>query len=162
MTVDLLNNKRVLIVDDEPDVIDTLESLLPMCEVLKATSFDTAKDLLEREYFDMAVLDIMGVDGYKLLEIAGRRGVIPVMLTAHALSPKDTVKSFKEGAAYFIPKEKMSEIALYLNDVLDAKEKGKSFWWRWFDRFAAYYDRKFGPHWKEVDAEFWNKFGSWQ
>jgi len=162
MTVDLLNNKRILIVDDEPDVLDTLESLLPMCEVVKATSFDTAKDLLEREYFDMAVLDIMGVDGYKLLEIAGRRGVIPAMLTAHALSPKDTVKSFKEGAAYFIPKEKMSEIALYLNDVLDAKEKGKSFWWRWFDRFAAYYDRKFGPHWKEVDAEFWNKFGSWQ
>jgi DNA-binding NtrC family response regulator len=162
MTVDLLNNKRILIVDDEPDVLDTLESLLPMCEVVKATSFDTAKELLESEYFDMAVLDIMGVDGYKLLEIAGRRNVIPVMLTAHALSPKDTVKSFKEGAAYFVPKEKMSEVALYLNDVLDAKEKGKSVWWRWFDRFAAYYDRKFGPHWKEVDEEFWNKFGSWQ
>jgi DNA-binding response OmpR family regulator len=162
MTIDLLNNKRILIVDDEPDVLDTLESLLPMCEVVKATSFDAAKELQESEYFDMAVLDIMGVDGYKLLEIAGRRNVIPVMLTAHALSPEDTVKSFKEGAAYFIPKEKMSELALYLTDVLDAKEKGKSVWWRWFDRFAAYYDRKFGPHWKEVDGEFWNKFGSWQ
>ena len=162
MTVDFLNYKRVLIVDDEPDVLDTLESLLPMCEVVKASSFDMAKELLEREYFDMAVLDIMGVDGYKLLEIAGRRSVIPVMLTAHALSPNDTVKSFKEGAAYFVPKEKMSEIATYLNDVFEAKEKGKSFWWRWFDRFAVYYDRKFGPQWKETDEEFWNKFGSWQ
>jgi DNA-binding NtrC family response regulator len=162
MTVALLNNKRILIVDDEPDVLDTLESLLPMCQVVKATSFGTARELLESEYFDMAVLDIMGVDGYKLLEIAGRSGVIPVMLTAHALSPGDTVKSFKEGAAYFVPKEKMTEIALYLNDVFEAKEQGKSFWWRWFDRFAAYYDRKFGPHWKKVDEEFWDKFGSWQ
>jgi len=162
MTLDLLNGRRILIVDDEPDVLDTLESLLPMCEVVKAARFDAAQELLENEFFDMAVLDIMGVEGYKLLEIAGRRNVIPVMLTAHALSPADTVKSFKEGAAYFVPKEKMSEIAMYLNDVLEAKEKGKNFWLRWFDRFAAYYDRKFGPRWKEVDEEFWNKFGSWQ
>lgn len=162
MNLDLLNHKRILIVDDEPDVLDTLESLLPMCEVVKATRFDMAKELLESEFFDMAVLDIMGVDGYKLLEIAGRRRVLPVMLTAHALSPGDTVKSFRQGAAYFIPKEKMTEIALYLHDVFEAKEKGKSFWWRWFDRFAAFYDRKFGPHWKELDEEFWNKFGSWQ
>jgi DNA-binding NtrC family response regulator len=162
MAEDLLNNKRILIVDDEPDVLDTLESLLPMCEVVKATRFDTAKELLESEYFDLAVLDIMGVDGYKLLEIAGRRSVIPVMLTAHALSPDDTVRSFKAGAAYFVPKEKMSGIATYLNDVLEAKDKGKSFWWRWLDRFAAYYDRTFGPQWKQVDEEFWNKFQWWQ
>ena len=32
----LLNGKRVLIVDDEPDVLDTLEDLLPMCSVTKA------------------------------------------------------------------------------------------------------------------------------
>lgn len=162
MTPDLLNGKRILIVDDEPDVLDTLEHLLPMCDVVKAVRFEEARDLLENEFFDMAVLDIMGVNGYKLLEIAGRRNVIPVMLTAHALSPGDTVKSFKEGAAYFVPKEKMAEIAMYLNDVLEAQEKGKKFWQRWFDRFAAYYDSKFGPRWKELDEDFWNKFGSWQ
>ena len=104
----------------------------------------------------------MGVEGYKLLEIANKREVIPVMLTAHALSPEDTVKSFKEGAASYVPKEKMSEITTYLNDILEAKEKGKTFWWRWFDRFASYYDNKFGPDWKEVDKDFWEKFGYWQ
>jgi len=41
----------------------------------------------------------MGVDGYKLLEIAVERKVIAVMLTANALSPEDTVKSLKDGAA---------------------------------------------------------------
>ena len=162
MAENLLDYKRVLIVDDEPDVLEVLESLLPMCDVVKAGSFEAAKELLETQYFDMAILDIMGVDGYKLLEIATRKEVIPVMLTAHAMSPEDTMKSFKEGAAYFVPKEKITEIVTYLNDVLEAKEKGKSLWWRWFDRFAAYYDHKFGPHWKKGDEEFWEKFGSWQ
>jgi len=162
MARDLLKYKRVLIVDDEPDVLDTLEGLLSMCDVVKASTFEEAKEILETQYFDIAILDIMGVDGYKLLELAAKRDVIAVMLTAHALSPEDTVKSFKEGAASYVPKEKMSEITTYLNDILEAKEEGKSFWWRWFDRFASYYDNKFGADWKEVDKDFWEKFGYWQ
>jgi hypothetical protein len=35
---------------------------------------------------------------------------------------------------------------------------GKSFWERRLDRFAGYYDEKFGNDWKEEDADFWNKF----
>ena len=158
MKTDWLKYKRVLIVDDEPDVLEALEELLPMCDVVKASSFDEAKDLLKQQYFDIAILDIMGVDGYKLLEIANKREVLAVMLTAHALSPEDTVKSYKEGAASYVPKEKMPEITTYLNDILEAKEKGKSFWWRWLDRFVVYYDERFGPDWKEKDKEFWEKF----
>ncbi|MBW2616901.1 MAG: response regulator [Deltaproteobacteria bacterium] len=156
-----LKHKRILIVDDEPDVLETLEDLLGMCDVVKASDFDSAKELLEVQYFDMAILDIMGVDGYKLLEIANKRDVMAVMLTAHALSPEDTVKSFKEGAAYYVPKDKMSDIVTYLNDVLEAKEKGKKFWWRWLDRFAYFYDEKFESDWKDKDVEFWKKFGGY-
>ena len=161
MEKDWLANKRILIVDDEPDVLESLKELLSMCDVVEATNFDEAKELLEVQYFDIAVLDIMGVDGYKLLEIASKRKVIPVMLTAHALSVKDTIKSFKEGAASYVPKEEMANIATYLNDILDAKEQGKSFWWRWLDRFASYYDKKFGPDWQKDDPEFWRKFDAW-
>jgi DNA-binding response OmpR family regulator len=162
MTASLLNFRRILLVDDEQDVLDTLESLLPMCDVIKASNFEAARDLLEVEYFDIALLDIMGVDGYKLLEIANRRKVLAVMLTAHALSPEDTLKSQKEGAAYYVPKEKMGEIATYLEDVLDAAEKGKNPWVRWFDRFAAYYDFKFGRKWRNQDKEFWERLSSWK
>ena len=161
MEKDWLTNKRILIVDDEPDVLESLKELLPMCDVVEASNFEEAKELLEVQYFDMAILDIMGVDGYKLLEIAIKRKVIPVMLTAHALSVEDTIKSFKEGAASYIPKEEMAHIATYLNDILDAKEQGKSFWWRWLDRFASYYDKKFGPDWQKNDPEFWRKFDAW-
>ena len=155
MNENLLDGKRVLIVDDEPDVLATLEELLSMCDVVKASNFLEAKDLLTTQYFDLAILDIMGVDGYKLLEIAIERKVIAVMLTAHALSPEDTVKSFKDGAASYVPKEEMENIVTYINDVLEAKEEGKSLLWRWMERFSDFYDRKFGLGWKEKDKDFW-------
>lgn len=147
-----IRHKKVLIVDDEPDVLETLEALLSMCEVVKASSFKEAKDLLETQYFDITVLDIMGVNGYQLLEIANKRKVMAVMLTAHALSIEDTIRSYQEGAAYYIPKENLSEITTYLNDILEAKEQGKNTWSRWLDRFGLYYDKKFGSKWKEEVA----------
>lgn len=156
METNWLQYKRILIVDDEPDVLETLEELLTDNEIIKASNFDEAKNLLETQYFDIAILDIMGVDGYKLLEIAKGRDIIAVMLTAHALTVEDTVKSYKEGAALYIPKEKISEITTYLNDVLEAEEQGKNFWWRWLDRFASYYDRKFGVKWR--DKDIWQDF----
>jgi DNA-binding NtrC family response regulator len=156
-----LEGKKVLIVDDEPDVLEILAQLLSMCDVRKASSFEGARELLEKQDFDIAVLDIMGVDGYKLLEIANKRKVIAVMLTAHALSVEDTVRSFKEGAASYVPKDEITRIAAFLEDILEAKEKGKSLWWRWMDRFGSYYDKKFGPGWKEDDKEFWEKFPTW-
>ena len=116
------------------------------------------KEMLETQYFDVAILDIMGVDGYRLLDIANENRVVAVMLTAHALTPEDTIKSYKEGAASFIPKEEMVNIANFLNDVFEAKEKGKNLWWRWFDRFASLYDKRFGPDWQEKDGEFWDYF----
>src|SRR4030043_2432671 len=82
----LLNGKRILIVDDEPDVLETLVDLLPMCVVESASDFESAKGLIETRPFDIAILDIMGVDGYHLLEIAGKKKITAVMLTAHALS----------------------------------------------------------------------------
>ena len=45
---DLLEGKKVLIVDDEPDILETLEELLDMCEISKATNFHEAKELLLR------------------------------------------------------------------------------------------------------------------
>ena len=155
---DLLEGKRILLVDDEPDVLDTLADLLPMCETVKASNFKAAKDYLESEHFDLAILDIMGVEGYQLLEIANQRQVTAVMLTAHALSPENIVKSYKEGAASYLPKEEMVNIATFLQDVLEAQEQGKSPWGRWYDRMGSFFEKKFGPRWQEDDKDFWEKF----
>ena len=156
----LLKGKRILVVDDEPDILETLEELLSMCRVVKATTFHEAKEYLETQYFDMAVLDIMGVDGYRLLEIAKRKNVITVMLTAHALTVEDTVKSYKEGAASYLPKDEMDNIVTYLADILEARDKGQHFWWRWLDRMGSFYENRFGKDWQEKDKDFWRRFPS--
>ena len=159
---DRLKGKKILVVDDEPEVLETLEELLDEAEVTKASTFEEAKALLETEYFDMAILDIMGVGGYYLLGIANEKKVIAMMLTAHALSPENIVRSYKEGAASYVPKDQMAKVPIFLNDILEAKEKGKHFWWRWLERIgSAYWDKKFGAHWKDRDKEFWEKFGDW-
>jgi CheY-like chemotaxis protein len=124
---DRVTGKRVLIVDDEPDVLDALAELLPMCSVTKASTFEQAKEQFENHPFDIAILDIMGVDGYELLEIAIKKNAIALMVTAHALSPEHTVTSFRKGAAFFVPKEEMGHIEMFLNDVLEAEEKGIAF-----------------------------------
>lgn len=156
---DLLKGKRILVVDDEPDVLDTLEGLLEECDVVKASTLDQAQALLEKETFDIAVLDIMGVDGYSLLGIAKAKKIIAVMLTAHALTPEDIVRSYRRGAASYVPKDKIGEIAAFLSDALEARETGKHFWWRWVERLGnAYWDKRFGPGWKDRDKEFWEKF----
>lgn len=145
----LLEGKKILIVDDEPDILDTVTELLSMCRVIKALDFETAKDLLEGESFDIVILDIMGVRGYDLLEVATTRKITAVMLTAHAMSPEHVEKSQKKGAAFFIPKEKISDIAIYLDDIFEAQEKGQSTWTRWFKRMADYFEEKFGPDWQK-------------
>ena len=154
----ILAGKRILVVDDEQDILDTLIEMLDECEIETAYTFESAEELLKTKVYDAVILDIMGVDGYALLEIANSKKIPVVMLTAHALSVQDTVKSFKNGAASYVPKEKMTEIATFLNDILEARENGKSHAWRWLDRLGSYYDKKFGSDWKKHDKEFWEKF----
>lgn len=153
----ILKGKKVLIVDDEPDVLDTLEEMLDMCEVVKATSFEEAKKYLQKQRFDLAVLDIMGVRGYDLLDVAVDKKVPAVMLTAHALSPEDTMKSYKCGAAFYVPKDKITDIPTILAGVLESKKKGKSTWLPFMGWAEAYYNAKFGPKWESCDVEFWKK-----
>jgi DNA-binding response OmpR family regulator len=154
---DLVKGKRILIVDDEPDVLDTLKELLDMCNVVKAGTFEEAKRQLETQNLDMAVLDIMGVNGYALLEIAVAKKVTAVMFTAHAVSPEDTMKSFKGGAAYYVPKDRMTELPGILANILEAKQEGQSTWKPFMAWADAYYSAKFGPSWAQHRKEFEEK-----
>ncbi len=154
---DILNGLRVLIVDDEPDVLETLQDLLPMCHTTCAGSFEEAREALEKQEFDLAILDIMGVSGYELLSICRRKGIPAVMLTARALSADDVKKSFTEGAAYFLPKEEMVNIASFLAEIMSARAAGRNTWSGWYKRLASFCERTFGPDFKKKDSDFWDK-----
>lgn len=153
----ILYGRRLLIVDDEPDVLQTLVEILDICKIDTATTFEEAKKLLETEEYECAVLDIMGVDGFALLDIARNKGIPAVMLTAHALTEESLKESAERGAAYFAPKDLMHNIDLFLADVLEAHEKKKNPWVKWFERLGSFYDKRFvGTNWREKEREFWN------
>jgi CheY-like chemotaxis protein len=158
-----LDGKRILIVDDETDIIETLKELLEMCVIDTAPDFEGAKALLERWPYDAAILDIMGVRGYDLLKITARLDIPTLMLTAHALSPQDFARSIRKGALAYVPKERISEIQDFLVDILEAKEQGQKRLGKWFERLEPFFERRFGPYWKEKireteDPDFWKKY----
>ncbi len=159
MTIDkILKGKRVLVVDDEPDILESLLDLLDMCKLDKASSFAEANRMLKENEYDIAVLDIMGVNGYELLKTANIRKIPAIMLTAHALSSDNLKRSAEEGASYYAPKDEIGNIKLFIADVLDAIENDKSPWQKMFDRLVFFYDKKFnGPDWREKEKKFWEK-----
>ncbi len=155
----LLDGKKILIVDDEADILDMLEELLEMCDVVKASTFEEAKDLLESQHFDMTILDIMGVNGYGLLEIANKKDVPAVMLTAHAFTPGNLLRSVKEGADSYLPKEEMGNIAIFLNDILEAIQEGKDPWDPWQNKLpTSYFEKRWGAISKDTTRDFWEQF----
>jgi hypothetical protein len=94
----------------------------------------------------------MGVNGFELLKNAVSRGFPAVMLTAHALTPEALKNSMKLGAVSFLPKEKMAELQDFLEDVVT--DGHKAVWVKFFDRLGAYFNKRFGPDWKEKDKFF--------
>jgi len=157
-TPDILKGKRVLIVDDEEDVLDVLTHLLDMCKVDRASTFEEAKVLLEKSPYDIAILDIMGVRGYDLLKIADSRNIPAVMLTAHALTKADIIRSIQEGASFFAPKDRIADIASFLESVLEARQISANSWTRWFESLGDFYDKRFGgTDWRDREREFWEE-----
>ncbi|MBW1787735.1 MAG: response regulator [Deltaproteobacteria bacterium] len=151
-----LKGKRVLVVDDEEDILEFIAEMLNMCMVDTATSFETAKALLEKNFYHFAVLDIMGVRGYELLEIAKKKDVPALMLTAHAVSKGNLKKSFQKGASFYVPKDEMSKIDIFLTDILEAREKNKNVLVKWYERMSGFCEKRFGSDWKDEDPEFWD------
>ena len=155
---EIIKGKRILIVDDEQDVLDTLVDLLDECKIDTAASFDAARALLESNTYDLVILDIMGVDGFELLDIATNKGIPAMMLTAHGFSEENLKKSAEKDACCYIPKEKMDSIEVFVADVIEAIDKGKNPWIKCFERLGRFYDKKFGgKDWREKEKAFWEK-----
>jgi DNA-binding response OmpR family regulator len=158
MAESILNGKKMLIVDDEPDILaivqeEVLESC-PSCTTDKATNFENGAELLKNNNYDIVVLDIMGVRGYDLLEIAVSRKFRVVMLTAHALNPEALKKSHQMGARSYLPKDKMGELVPFLEDVLSSDyETG---WKHLMDKLETYFNEHWDAYWKEkADVLLW-------
>jgi CheY-like chemotaxis protein len=161
MKESVLNGKKILAVDDEPDVLTVLEEEIveacPKCTFDMATTYEGAVKKLESGHYDVVVLDIMGVRGFDLLELAVKKGMKVAMLTAHALSAEALKRSHEMGARAYLPKEKLGEIVPFLEDVLNYEfESG---WKVLFEKLHGFFTEKFESDWEKKTGLDWKEWG---
>ncbi|MFH2091751.1 MAG: universal stress protein [Pseudomonadota bacterium] len=155
---DLLKSRTVLVVDDEPDILETVEELLNMCVLDTASTFEKARHAITHFNYDIAILDIMGVKGYDLLDLARQKNIPALMLTAHALDPASLKKSVQRGADSYIPKDELANLIDHVADVIKARIEGKQGLVRWFKALKPFFDKSFGKGWRDPERDFWNSF----
>lgn len=153
-----LAGKRILAVDDEPDILESIQEILEDALIDTATDYPNASEKLKKNKYDLVILDIMGVNGLKLLDESVAGNFPTVMLTAHAMNPEALVTSIKKGAISYLPKESLPELDELLTSIFKAYEEGDPPWKLLFDRLGEFFDERFGPNWKDKEKTFWTEF----
>ncbi|MDJ1158701.1 response regulator transcription factor [Chelatococcus sp. SYSU_G07232] len=106
----MANARHILVVDDEPDLRDTLSEQLALTEEFAVSTAETATQALsvsKGERIDLVVMDVGlpdmdGREAVKLMRRSGFKSPI-IMLTAHA-SDADTVLGLEAGANDYVVK----------------------------------------------------------
>ena len=164
MVESILNDKNILAVDDEPDVLRVLDEeitwVAPKCRFEKATTYAEATKKLESQTYDMVILDIMGVRGFDLLDLAVAKNFRVAVLTAHALSPEALKKSVELGARAYLPKEKLGEVVSFLEDVLTYEYVPG--WKRLYEKLKGFFDSKFESDWEKKTGLNWQEWAKWR
>ncbi len=96
---------RILLIDDEPLVLEMFESALSSegYDVVLACNGQEAVSLLESTFFDLAVCDVMmdGLDGFDFLNLARRKNPsMGVVLITGAPSNNDALRAAGLNALY--------------------------------------------------------------
>jgi DNA-binding response OmpR family regulator len=102
---------KILIVDDEEDVLEVLRLVLAKngYEVLTATSGMDGLTSAQSELPNLILLDIMmhQMDGWevlKLFKLDERTSGIPVVILSARVEPKDKIRGLQEGAIDYVTK----------------------------------------------------------
>ena len=98
---------RILVVEDEKSINDLIEMNLTEAGYICECAYDglQAADILERESFDLVLLDIMlpDVNGYELLDFIKPMGIPVIFITAKG-SMEDKVRGLRLGADDYLVK----------------------------------------------------------
>ena len=98
---------RILVVEDEKSINDLIEMNLTEAGYICECAYDglQAADILERESFDLVLLDIMlpEVNGYELLDFIKPMGIPVIFITAKG-SMEDKVRGLRLGADEYLVK----------------------------------------------------------
>ena len=101
---------QILVVDDEPDVVESVRLGFTLqwreVDVLGAGEGDAALDIVEREHPDIVLLDVglPGIDGYEVLRQIRAFSDVPVVMLTARDDAMDKVKGLELGADDYVTK----------------------------------------------------------
>jgi len=122
-----MNSKKILIVDDEADLVETIRFPLEIdgYHVLASYSGEDALNQARKENPDLILLDLMlpNLDGYKvcrLLKFDNRYKHIPILMLTAKTQEKDKALGMETGANEYITKpfemeDLLKKVKRYLN-----------------------------------------------
>ncbi len=120
---------KVIIIDDDEELLNLLDEYLSNkgLEICKVTSGVKALEILEKEHFDMAILDIMmpGMDGLEVLRhINIDFSYLPVIMLTAMSGESDRVIGLELGADDYIAKPFSSrELFARIKAIVRRQEK---------------------------------------
>jgi DNA-binding response OmpR family regulator len=128
-----MNPKKILVVDDEVDLVETLRFPLEMegYHVLVSYNGEDALNQARKENPDLILLDLMlpKLDGYKvcrLLKFDERYKHIPILMLTAKTQEKDKVLGLETGADEYITKPfEMDYLIDKVKAYLSKLESGK-------------------------------------
>jgi nucleotide-binding universal stress UspA family protein len=144
----MLRDKLVLVVDDEPDILETVSEILSTYRIHTASDFESALQRLESSRYDVVILDIMGVNGFALLEKCVELGYPAVMLSAHAVTAEAIKKCARLGAVFFLPKERMMDLPAFIEEVVVTG--GRPLWNSMLERLNFFFEKRLGRDWERT------------
>ena len=149
--LNILKRKKILAVDDEPDILETIKEMLPECDLTTIADYDTASELIKKNDFHLAILDIMGVNGFALLEACRKRKIPATMLTSRAINIESINLSIRLGAVSFLPKNELDKLPELIAEILSEIEEGRTHWAKLFVRMEDFFKEKLGIVWEELE-----------
>jgi len=122
--------ERILAVDDDASILELVSDVLAEqdMEVRTATSGEEALELLERERFDLVLLDIMlgGVSGLEVCRRVRDKVSCPILFLSAKDDVKDIVKGLGLGADDYVTKPfALEELVARVRAHLRARARGQ-------------------------------------
>ncbi len=127
MYLQILEGKRILVVNNEREVLKMMTEALAASEVITAGNVDEARSLIAKEFFNLAILDTVTANGCDLLQDCHAYKVPAAMLTPREVEVTRVSEAMKRGARSFFPKDELHRLQETVVDLLERLEERKTY-----------------------------------